>query len=363
MTPSYASLVSTGSYLPEIEVPNSEIFDRAGPEHREFLERIERSTGIRTRFVAPQHMSTSDLAVPAAEQALARANLTAADLDLVVVGTDTPDYITPATSVVLQHKLGATRAGTFDIGCACASFPTALATVAGLLASSPGIERALVVGAYRMSKLCDPRDPVSFFYGDGAGAAVLVRSSTPGFVASAFRADGSFAKRWCIASGGTAEPASVESVEAGRTKVRMLEAYPSIVNDEGWPALATEVVARADISLDDVRLFVFTQVRRVTIEKVMAALGQPIEKAPMIMERSGYTGSACIPMALDRAARDGRLAPGDRVVLVGSGVGFNQAAALVRIDENFRVASYGAPARADASAKPLSIDRAFARAG
>ena len=128
--------------------------------------------------------------------------------------------MTPATSAVLQHKLGAPNTGTFDIACACASFPTGLATAAGWIAANPSIRTVLVVGVYLMHRLADPDDPMIFFYGDGAGAAVLEPSDKPGFVTAAAHADGSYAHQWGIFAGGTAEPASIEAVEAGRTQVR-----------------------------------------------------------------------------------------------------------------------------------------------
>ena len=105
---------------------------------------------------------------------------------MILLGTDTPDYITPATSTVVQHKLGATNAGTYDIGCACASFPTGVASAAGLLSTNPWMKYVLVIGVYMMSKLVDPNDVTSFFYGDGAGAAVLAADTKPGFITSAY---------------------------------------------------------------------------------------------------------------------------------------------------------------------------------
>jgi 3-oxoacyl-[acyl-carrier-protein] synthase-3 len=338
----HAAIVSTGMFVPEKELSNADLVSRLGPEHAEFLAKLERNTGIQRRFVAPESWSTSDLAVPAAKQALERAGLAAADIDLIVLGTDSPDFITPATSVVVQHKLGATKAGTFDVGCACASFPTALAAAAGIIATSPGIDNVLVIGAYMMRKLSDPKDPVSFFYGDGAGAAVVRVSDEPGFVASAYRADGSYARKWCIASGGTVEPASEDSVRAGRTQVRMVENYPRQINDEGWPAVVRDVTTRAGWKIQDVDLFVFTQVRKMTIEFVMNVLEAPVEKAHFIMQKWGYTGSACIPMALHDAIETGRVKVGDKVVLVGSGVGHNQAGAAITITDALK----GALARA-----------------
>src|SRR5208282_3691151 len=118
------------------------------------------------------------------------------DVDLIILGTDSPDYITPATSVVLQHKLGAVNAGTFDVGCACASFPTALASAAGWIATNASIRTVLVVGVYLMHRLASPDDPAIFFYGDGAGAVVLRAAERPGFIGAAAQAGGEYHKHW-----------------------------------------------------------------------------------------------------------------------------------------------------------------------
>ena len=232
----FATLAATGCYLPEIQVSNDLLRQRFA-HLPEFVDKMEESSGIRCRWHAPEDWATSDLALPAAKQALERAGLKPEDVDLIILGTDSPDYITPATSVVLQHKLGAVNAGTFDVGCACASFPTALACGAGWITANPGIKTVLVVGVYLMHKLTTPNDPLSFFYGDGAGAAVLVASDKPGFLGAAAQAGGAYHKHWGIYSGGTYEPASVASVEAGRTTVKMLERDPPESNHEGWPRL------------------------------------------------------------------------------------------------------------------------------
>ena len=236
--------------------------------------------------------------------------------------------------MVVQHKLGAAKAGTFDVGCACASFPTALAAAHGLMATNPWMNDVLVIGAYMMHKLADPEDQGIFFYGDGAGAALLTRSTTPGLMGSAFRADGAFSKHWGIYSGGTAEPASEESVRAGRTNVRMVEKYPAEINDIGWPAGVNRLAEINGFTIPDIDLVVFTQVRKRTIAKAMATLGMPMEKTHTVMEKWGYTGSACIPMALHDAIVNGRVKSGDLVVLVGSGVGHNQAGIAVRITDD-----------------------------
>jgi 3-oxoacyl-[acyl-carrier-protein] synthase-3 len=325
--PPFARLVSTARYLPEIEVSNDELrrrFDAAFPE---FVDKMEQSSGIRSRWFAPESWSTSDVALPAARLALERAGRAPEDVDLVILGTDSPDYLTPATSVVLQHK----NAGTFDVGCACASFPTGIAAAAGIIATNPAIRTVLVVGVYRMSRLASPDDPLIYFYGDGAGAAVLEASDRPGFLGAAFQADGAYSGYWGIFSGGTAEPATEESVRAGRTKVRMLQRYPPEINHEGWPRLVRRLATNLGVAIPEIDFIVFTQVRKPSIELVMQDLGLPMEKTHTVMEQCGYTGSACIPMALDDAMEKGKVKTGALLVMVGSGVGYNQAAAALRL--------------------------------
>lgn len=326
----YARIVSTGRYLPEIEVPNSALQEQLA-HVPEFVEKMEAATGIRKRWHAPEGWATSDVALPAAQEALERTGRKPEDVDLIILGTDSPDYVTPATSVVLQYKLGAKNAGTFDVGCACASFPTGLATGAGLITTNPGLRTVLVVGVYLMHKLADPKDPMIFFYGDGAAAAVLEPAAEPGFVTSAFQADGSYHKFWGIYSGGTYEPANAEAVACGRTKVRMLERYPPEINDQGWPKLVRRLAAQGGFAIGDIDLAIFTQVRKPTIELVMDELKLPRERTHTIMEEWGYTGSACVGMALDSAIEAGKVKSGALVVLVGSGVGYNQAAVAFRM--------------------------------
>lgn len=328
--PRYAAIAATGRYLPEIEVSNDALRRRFDERFPQFVDRMEQSSGIRRRWHAPEDWATSDVALPAARQALERAGIRPGDLDLLILGTDSPDYITPATSVVLQDKLGAKNAGTFDVGCACASFPTGFAAAAGIIASNQAIRTVLVVGVYLMHKLSEPDDPMSFFYGDGAGAAVLVPADEPGFVAAAFQADGAYAKHWAIFAGGTAEPASEEALRAGRTRVQMAQRYPPEINHEGWPRLVRRLARDGGFALGDIDFAIFTQVRKPSIELVMQDLGLPLEKTHTVMEEWGYTGSACIPMALDDAREKGRIEAGDLVVLVGSGVGYNQAAVAYR---------------------------------
>lgn len=326
----YARIVSTGRFLPEIEVTNDALRQRFA-RLPEFVDKMEQSSGIRSRWHAPESWATSDVALPAARQVLERAGVAPEDVDLVILGTDSPDYVTPATSVVLQHKLGAKNAGTFDVGCACASFPTGLAAASGIIATNSAMKNVLVVGVYLMHKLADAADPMIYFYGDGAGAALLQPAGAPGFLNAAFIADGAYHKHWGIYSGGTYEPATEESVRAGRARVKMLERYPPEINHEGWPRLVRKLASEGGFAIGDIDFIIFTQVRKPSIELVMADLGLPMDRTHTVMEEWGYTGSACIPMALDDAMQKGMIGTGALVVFVGSGVGYNQAATAFRI--------------------------------
>lgn len=327
-----ANIVSTAHYLPENCITNEDLNQRfTALGEPEVVAKFAATTGITRRFYAPDDWSTSDLALPAAQEALKRAGRKPEDVDLVILGTDSPDYLTPATSVVLQHKLGAKNAGTFDVGCACASFPTALTIASGIIATNPGIKTILVVGAYMMHRLADPNDPTIFFYGDGAGAAVVEAGDKPGFIGSAMQADGAYAESWGIFSGGTVEPANAEALQAGRTQVRLAKRYPPEINDAGWPRLFQRLAKENNFTADDVDQLIFTQVRKPTIELAAQNCGVPVEKCHMIMDKWGYTGSACIPMALDDAISLGKIKSGDLVVMIGTGVGYNQAACAFRM--------------------------------
>jgi 3-oxoacyl-[acyl-carrier-protein] synthase-3 len=317
-----ATIIASGCYVPPIERSNAAMRERFG----EVIDKFQASSSIKTRWYAPDDWATSDLAVEAGKAALQDAGLQAADLDMILLGTDSPDYITPATSVVVQHKLGATNAGTFDIGCACASFPTGLNTAAGLMMANPHLKYVMVIGAYMIHKLSDwQNDVISFFYGDGAGAVILAASEKPGFVSSTFFADGSYHKNWGIYSGGTYEPATVESVQAGRTQVRLVTPFPATVNNEGWPKRMQELAKNGNFDLQDIDMTLYTQVRLNSIQLVQETLGLSIEKAHWVMDKWGYTGSACIPMAFDDARKQGKIKSGDLVAFIGSGVGYNQA--------------------------------------
>ncbi|MBF0409083.1 MAG: ketoacyl-ACP synthase III [Candidatus Riflebacteria bacterium] len=328
----YATIVASGRYIPDIECSNEIFRKRFGDEA---IQKLEDSTGILTRYYAPQNYCCSDIATKAIQNLLGKCALPPEKVDLLILGTDSPDFITPCTSVVVQKKAGLVNAGTFDVGCACASFPTGLAIASGIIATQPQIKNIIVVGSYMMHKLADvEKDINSFFYGDGAGAVLVTASEEPGFVSSTIKADGSYAMNWGIYSGGTYEPATVESVQAGRTQVRFVTPFPATVNNEGWPMRIKEVAENGGFEVKDIDHIVFTQVRSRTIDKVMETVGLPIEKAHKVMQKWGYLGSSCLPVAFDEALELKKIKAGDLVVFVGSGVGYNQCSVAFRMPKS-----------------------------
>ena len=181
--------------------------------------------------------------------------------------------------MVLQYKLGAKNAGTFDVGSASASFPPLIAIGSGLIATNPAIKTILVIGVDMIHRLTDPNDPGCFLWSDGAGAAVLEGGNQAGFIGAAFQADGEYAAGWGIAAGGTFEPASVEAVKAGRTQMRREKGnYPATVNEDGWPRLFKRLAAENGFTADDVDQVLFTQINKTVIAVAAERCGVPMER-------------------------------------------------------------------------------------
>lgn len=316
----HAVITGTGSFVPSRVVTNADLERELGTSVEPF---VSETLGIRERrFCAPDE-STVDLCVPAARQALEAAGVAAGDIDLLIVATDTPEYISPATSSVLHGRLGTWRAGTFDVNCGCAGYVTALDVAAKFIRADERYARVLVVAAYAMSKYLDLHDKkTATIFADGAGATVVEVSPRPGVLASELFADGRYCEGMGVFAGGTAEPITDDVLRSGyRNKLRFVEKYPKEVNEEGWPRIVRSVLERAGREVSQVDQWFWTQVNRSTIQVVMDRLGVPMDKAPTVMDKWGYTGAACIPMALDDAVRAGRLRDGDLIVMTGSGAG------------------------------------------
>ena len=324
----YARILSTGSYVPDRVITNTEMDAILGEPVDQWL--IE-NVGIRERRVMADDQTTSDLIVEASKRALERAGVRPDDLDLIIVSTDTPDYLSPGTSVVVQHKLGAINAGVYDVNSACAGWVTALDQGARYLMTEPDYKTILVAGGYGMTRFLDWKDKkTATLFADGAGAALLGVGDKPGFLASRLLARGEFHDALGIYTGGAFRPCTPTNLEAfGPPRVQFVRKFPKTFNTEYWPKMIEGALKKAGLTYDDVDLFLFTQLNLRTIEAMMQLIGQPIEKTHWVMDKWGYTGSPCVVMALDDAIAQGRgPQPGQVVAFCASGGGITMAASV-----------------------------------
>ena len=330
----YAQIRATGIYIPEKVVTNADLDKLLGEPVSDWL--VE-NVGIQARHVMRPDESTSDMVVAAAHMALENARLVPADLDLIIVATDTPDYLSPATASAVQAKLNASRAGTFDINCACAAWVTGIDMAARYIATDSDYHHILVAGAYGMTKFLDWHDKYTCtLFADGAAAAVICAGATPGFLSGKLVAEGSFHDALGIYTGGTYRPATPETInQSGKPVVKFMRKFPATFNSDNWPPLIREVVRKAGLTMEDIDFFLFTQLNLRTIEFVMENLGQPMEKTHWIMDKWGYLGSACIPAALhDALAQNKGPQPGDNIVFCATGGGMAMAASVWRWAES-----------------------------
>lgn len=324
----HPQILSTGSYVPERVVTNAEVDALMGASTDQWL--IE-NVGIRERRWMSHEQTTSDLIVEAAKNALAHAGLSPGDLDLIIVSTDTPDYLSPSTSVVVQSKLGAENAGCYDVNSACAGWVTALDQGARYLMTEPTMKYILVAGGYGMSRFLDLKDKkTANLFADGAGAVILGVGEEPGFLGSNLLAVGSYHDALGIYTGGAFRPCTPENVaQFGAPKVEFVKKFPKTFNTEYWPKLMQGALDKAGLTFDDVDHYYFTQLNLRTIEYMMDLLQQPIEKAHWVMDKWGYTGSPCVVMTLDDSLAQGKgPKPGEVILFCASGGGITMAASV-----------------------------------
>ena len=330
-----AVITGLGIYVPKKMLTNEDIeqmLNRPGT-----ADWLVENVGIRQRHIMADDEVTSDLALHAGRQALENASIEPDELDMIILSTDTPDYLSPATSVVVQHKLGATKAGTFDVNCACAGLVTSLDIGSRYIRTDSDINSVLVIGAYGMTKFVDWTDHYTCtLFADAAGAMVLQTSDDrEGLIASKLIADGTFHDYLGIFVGGTAEPPTVEAIQNHRHHLAFRKRFPADTNLQQWPTLTRDCIAKANLSIDDIDWIFFTQVNLRTIETVMKELDIPLEKTHNVMDKWGYTGSTCIALAMYDAIEQGKLPPpgqgnGEYIALCSSGGGYNMAAAVLR---------------------------------
>ena len=314
----YSRIVGTGSYLPPRVVTNDELAKRLDTSDAWIRER----TGIRQRHIAEESQTSSDLALEASRRALESAGLTAADIDLVIVATSTPDFIFPSTACLLQAKLGVKGCAAFDVQAVCSGFVYALATADSMIKNQMA-NKALIVGAEVFSRILDWNDrATAVLFGDGAGAVVLAAAAQPGIHASVLHADGSQA-------GILSVPGNVcggKIVGSPFLQMHGKEVFKFAVKvlDES----AREVVAAAGMSLADIDWLVPHQANVRILEATAKRMGLPRERLVVTVEHHANTSAASVPLALDEFVRAGKIRPGHRVMLQGVGGGFTWGASL-----------------------------------
>ncbi len=333
-----AIITGTGSHVPSRIVTNAELSAQLGEDIAPF---VSGTLGIEQRHWCTPDESTAMLAEVAARRALEAAGATPESIDLLIIATDTPEYIAPSTAAVVQGRLGLVNAGTFDLNAGCAGFVTALDVAWKYIRADERYRKVLVVGAYAMSRYLNPRDKKTLtIFADGAGAAVVEASDSAGILASELFADGRYCHGMGVFAGGARTPITHAILnEDIQQYLRFVQKYPASVNEEGWPRIVRSVLARADATVHDVDLWFWTQVNRSTIEVVMRALDVPMSRAHTIMHKWGYTGSACLPMALDDAVRGGYVHDGQLLVFTGSGAGLTMGSVAMRWRGHAQVAA------------------------
>jgi len=313
-------IAGTGRYLPANVVTNAALAARVDTSD----EWIRSRTGIHQRHIAADGETTSDLALAASREALAAAGLAVADLDLIVVATTTPDAIFPSTACALQAKLGAHGGPAFDVQAVCSGFVYALAIADRMIAS--GMARnALVVGAEIYSRILDWTDRgTCVLFGDGAGAVVLVPSDTPGILSSHLHADGRHRDILCV-------PGQVHNGQVTGTPFLQMDG-PGVFKFavRVLAEVAHEALDANRLTAADVDWLVPHQANVRIMDATAKKLGVPLARTIVTLDRHANTSAASIPLALDVAGRDGRLQPGQLVLLLGVGGGFTWGAVLLR---------------------------------
>lgn len=325
-----AVITGTGHYVPKRVVPNQYFNELLGEDVDTWL---RTNVEIYERRWCAEDESTADLCEKAAQRVLEAAGISAADIDLIVVATDTPEYISPSTAAVLQHRLGAKKAGTFDLNTACAGFVTAIDVAAKYIVADDRYQHVLVIGAYAMSKYLNLTDKKTVtLFADGAGGVVLSAQTDTerGFAASELRTEGQYAGWMGIYGGGTHLPLNAERVANNEHLLQFVQKFPKELNPTYWTDMTQQLCQRLGVQPSDIAHFFITQININSIRETLDRLGLPHDRATTIMHHYGYTGSAAIPMALDLAARSGKIKPGDLIMLIGSGGGLAFAAAAFR---------------------------------
>lgn len=315
----HARITGTGGYLPERTVSNAELEKMIDTTDQWILER----TGISKRHIMADHESTSSMAEIAARQAISAANINPESIDLIIIGTSTPDRYFPSTACILQRRLGIqNRCVAFDVSAACAGFIYAL-TIANQWISSGTIKTALIVGAESLTRLVDWTDrSTCILFSDGAGAVILQQDSEPGIISTHLHAEGQYSHLLYSPNyvGELKEPPYI--------KMKGNEVFKLAVN--ALNDIVDEILQDTGIRRISVDWLIPHQANLRIIQAAAKKLNLPMEKVVLTVQDQGNTSAASVPLALDIAVRDGRIKRGDILLMEAFGAGFTWGAALVK---------------------------------
>jgi 3-oxoacyl-[acyl-carrier-protein] synthase-3 len=316
----YSRIIGTGGYLPEKILTNHDLAQMVDTSDEWVFSR----TGIRERHIVAENQTTSDLAFQAAQRAIEMAGIDPQSIDLIIVATTTPDFVFPSTACILQEKLGIKSGGpAFDIQAVCSGFVYALATADQFIRGGQS-KCALVVGAETFSRIMDWTDRnTCVLFGDGAGAVVLKASEEPGIISTHLHADGSYGHLLAVPahlSGGKAKGNPFVEMDGTGVFKFAVGVLDSIVE---------ETLAANGMQKSDITWLVPHQANIRIIQATAKKLGMSMDNVVVTVDKHGNTSAASIPLALDVAVRDGRIKPGDTILMEGVGGGFTWGSALV----------------------------------
>lgn len=322
-----AGILGTGSALPEKVITNRDLEKMVETSDKWIVSR----TGIRERRQAGPSETTSSLSVQAAQRAMAMAGISAQDLDLIICSTISPDMPLPATAALIQQQLGAGSCCAFDLAAACSGFLFGV-TVVDQFVQTGKSKFALVIGAELLSRYLDYQDRATcVIFGDGVAASVLGQATNgSGILASEIHTNGTFADHLYIPAGGTARPATCETVRAREHYIKMRGNELFKVAVRSLDEVSCHVLEQARVSADQLDLFIPHQANQRITEAVRERLGIPAEKVYSNIDRVGNTSSASIPICLDECARSGRIKKGDLILMSAFGAGVTWGSILMR---------------------------------
>jgi 3-oxoacyl-[acyl-carrier-protein] synthase-3 len=319
----YSRIAGTGSYLPEKVVTNKDLEKMVDTSDEWIRER----TGIKRRHLAADGETTSDIALIAANNALEMAGISAEDIDLIVVGTATPDKVFPATACIIQRRMGIRGCGAFDIQAACSGFVYGL-DIADRYIRTGAAQNALVIGAETLSRITNWNDrTTAVLFGDGAGAMVLQASDEPGIISTHIHADGEYEDLLQVPQG----------VSQGYDAVRAEEAYIQMNGNAVFrravatlDSIARETLDKNNVDKHDLDWFVPHQANLRIIAAAAKKLDMPMERVIVTVDEHANTSAASIPLAFDAAVRDGRIKRGELILFEAFGAGFTWGSALLK---------------------------------